>query len=87
MVRPNNPQTSVWNRERLQGREARPVAPAQITVNSPKLSAKPFPSKGEGGAWSVAADFLVLEPLSLRSGHGQVAKVSVSLRQNKYSLF
>lgn len=79
MVRPNNPQTSVWNRGRLQGREARPVARAQITVNSPKLSAKPFPSKGEGGAWSVAADLLVLEPLSLRSGHGQVAKVPVSL--------
>ena len=42
------------------------------TQTPPKLSAKPFYRTGEGGAWLVVAEFLVSDPLFLRSGHGQV---------------
>ena len=37
-----------------------------------KLSAKPFYRKGEGRLWLVVVNFLVSDPLFLRSGHSQV---------------
>ena len=32
----------------------------------------PLKAKGEGRAWLVVANFLVSNPLQLRSGHGEV---------------
>lgn len=37
-----------------------------------KLSGKPFYRKGEVGTWLAVANFLVSDPLFLRSGHSQV---------------
>ena len=49
------------------------VALALRTSNFPKAFTKPFSRKGgDGAAWVAVADFLVSEPLFLRSGHNQV---------------
>ena len=49
------------------------VALALRTSNFPKAFTKPFSRKGgDGAAWVAIADFLVSEPLFLRSGHNQV---------------
>ena len=45
------------------------MAHALKTPTPRELSAKPFYRKGEGGTWLVVADFLVSDPLFLRSGH------------------
>ena len=37
-----------------------------------KASSKPLYRKGKGGMWLVVANFLVSDPLSLKSGHGLV---------------
>ena len=61
----------VWSRERfIEGHARRQVAPALKPPNSQKLSAKPYFRKGEGGMCVVVANFLVSDPLFLRSGHG-----------------
>ena len=46
----------------------------------------PLKAKGEGWVWLVVADFLVSDPLSLRSGHGQVTMYCISLPDECYSL-
>ena len=37
-----------------------------------KFSEKPFYRKDEGGLWLVVTDFLVSDPLLLKSGRSQV---------------
>ena len=43
---------------------------------SPKVTESfqqtPLKAKGEGGSWLAVANFLVSNPLLLRSGHGEV---------------
>ena len=47
-----------------------------------KLSAKPFYRKSEGGVWLVVKNFLVSDPLFLRSGHD----IPVNLHQTNVTL-
>ena len=71
-MRPNN--NKVWSRERFIAGPFQEMGGS--CLKNPELpksfQAKPFYWKGEGGAWLVVAHFLVLDPLFLRSGHGQV---------------
>ena len=70
-VRPNSTKTLEFGAQKglLQGPARRWVAHALKTPTPRELSAKPFYRKGEGGTWLVVADFLVSDPLFLRSGH------------------
>ena len=72
-MRPDITKTLEFGAEKglLQGHARRWVSYALKTPKTPrKLSAKPFYKKGEGGAWLAVANFLVSDPLFLRSGHG-----------------
>ena len=61
----------VWSRERfIAGLCKDMVGSCLKKPRTPrKLSAKPFYREGEGGMWLVVANFLVSDPLFLRSGH------------------
>ena len=52
-----------------QGHVKRWIAYTIKTPNFPKASAKPSYRKGEGRGWLAVANFLVSDPLFLRSGH------------------
>ena len=52
-----------------QGHVKRWVAYTIKSPNFPKASAKPSYRKGEGRGWLAVANFLVSDPLFLRSGH------------------
>ena len=66
----------------MQGHARKQVGHALKTLSYPKAISKAFYRKGEGRVWLVV-NFLVSDPLFLRSGHS-----SVHLHQSKcYALY
>ena len=65
-----------WSRQRFIAGPLQSKKTGDSRLKNPwtpwKLSGKPFYRKGEVGTWLVVANFLVSDPLLLRSGHSQV---------------
>ena len=74
-MRPINTKTSEFGTEKgLLQIHTRSVSHALRTLKLLKAFSKgSLKAKGEGGAWLVVTNFLVSDPLFLRSGHDQVA--------------
>ena len=78
------PTVRIWNRESfIEGNARGWISHALKKTQTPqKPSAKTFYRKDEGGVWIMIANFLVSNPLLLRSGYGQVMTVlKISTKQ------